>query len=64
VSSINLRGATISDESVLFDLEDIFFTQGEIEEALIDDVLERMAWAASLPSWLGRVRRSFADMWR
>ncbi len=45
-------------------LEDIFFTQGEIEEALIDDVLERMAWAASLPSWLGRVRRSFADMWR
>ena len=44
-------------------LEDIFFTQGEIEEALIDDVLERMAWAASLPSWLGRVRRSFAEMW-
>lgn len=45
-------------------LEDIFFTQGEIEEALIDDVLERVAWAASLPSWLGRVRRAFADMWR
>jgi len=45
-------------------LEDIFFTQGEIEESLIDDVLERLAWAASLPAWLVRVRRSLAEMWR
>ncbi len=45
-------------------LEDLFFTQEEIEETLIDDVLERLAWAASLPAWLGRVRRPLADMWR
>lgn len=45
-------------------LEDIFFTQGEIEESLIDDLLERIAWAASLPAWLVRVRHSLAEMWR
>ena len=44
-------------------LEDIFFTQEGVEESLIDDVLERLAWASSLPAWLGRVRRSFAEMW-
>lgn len=44
-------------------LEDIFYTQGEIEVSLIDDVMERLAWAASLPAWLGRVRRSLAEMW-
>src|SRR6266487_186964 len=43
-------------------LEDLFFTQEDIEEALIEDVLERLAWAVSLPSWLGRVRRSLAEM--
>lgn len=45
-------------------LEDIFYTQEDVEEALIEDVLERLAWAASLPAWLGRVRRSFAEMWK
>lgn len=50
-------------------LEDVFFTQYDahndpgVEEQLIDDVMERLAWAASLPGWLGRVRRSLAEMW-
>ncbi len=44
-------------------LEDIFFTQEGVEEPLIDDVMERLAWASSLPGWLGRVRRSLAEMW-
>jgi Ser/Thr protein kinase RdoA (MazF antagonist) len=44
-------------------LEDIFFTREETEEPLIDDVLERLSWASSLPGWLSRVRRSLAEMW-
>jgi Ser/Thr protein kinase RdoA (MazF antagonist) len=44
-------------------LEDIFFTQEGTEELLIDDVLERLAWASSLPTWLNRVRNSLAEMW-
>jgi Ser/Thr protein kinase RdoA (MazF antagonist) len=44
-------------------LEDIFFTQEGVEEPLIDNVMERLAWASSLPGWLGRVRRSLAEMW-
>jgi Ser/Thr protein kinase RdoA (MazF antagonist) len=44
-------------------LEDIFFSQEGVEEPLIDDVMERLAWASSLPGWLGRVRRSLAEMW-
>jgi len=44
-------------------LEDIFYTQEGVEEPLIDDVMERLAWASSLPGWLGRVRRSLAKMW-
>jgi len=44
-------------------LEDLFFAQEGPDEALIDDVLERIAWAASLPAWLLRVRRSLAEMW-
>jgi Ser/Thr protein kinase RdoA (MazF antagonist) len=44
-------------------LEDIFFIQEGVEEPLIDDVMERLAWASSLPGWLGRVRRSLAEMW-
>ena len=43
-------------------LEDLFFAS-EHEGVLIDEVMERLAWAASLPAWLGRVRRSFAEMW-
>jgi hypothetical protein len=30
---------------------------------LIDDVMERLAWAWSLPAWLNRVRRSLPEMW-
>ncbi len=44
-------------------LEDLFYTDEETESAVIDDILERLSWATSLPTWLGRVRRSFAEMW-
>ena len=44
-------------------LEDIFFTEIEREESTIDDVMERLSWAASLPAWLARVRRSLGEMW-
>ena len=44
-------------------LEDLFFTEEGIDESLIDDVMERLAWATSLPSWLQRVRRQLAEMW-
>lgn len=29
-----------------------------------EEVLERLAWAASLSAWLNRVRGSFAEMWQ
>jgi Ser/Thr protein kinase RdoA (MazF antagonist) len=44
-------------------LEDVFFAEEGMEEPLIEDVLERLAWAASLPGWLEQVRHSFAEMW-
>jgi Ser/Thr protein kinase RdoA (MazF antagonist) len=44
-------------------LEDLFYAQDEPDSAVIDDVMERLAWAASLPSWLNRVRSSLAEMW-
>jgi Ser/Thr protein kinase RdoA (MazF antagonist) len=44
-------------------LEDIFFTQQRVEESTIDDVMARLSWAASLPVWLARVRRSLGEMW-
>jgi Ser/Thr protein kinase RdoA (MazF antagonist) len=44
-------------------LEDLFYTQEGMNEALIDDVMERLSWASSLPAWLGRVRRSLQEMW-
>lgn len=44
-------------------LEDIFFTPEGVEELLIDDVMERLSWASSLPAWLNRVRRSLPEMW-
>jgi len=44
-------------------LEDIFFTQEGVEEPLIDDVLDRLSWASSLPGWLNRVRKLLAEMW-
>lgn len=44
-------------------LEDLFFAQETPDEALIEDLMERLAWAASLPAWLQRVRRQLAEMW-
>lgn len=47
-------------------LEDLFFVddgQEISDNALVDDILERLAWATSLPAWVGRVRRSLEDMW-
>ncbi len=44
-------------------LEDLFYTQGEAETALIEDVMDRLSWATSLPAWLNRVRRSLAEWW-
>lgn len=44
-------------------LEDIFYGPTDLEETLIEDVLERLAWATALPTWLVRVRKSFAEMW-
>lgn len=44
-------------------LEDLFYAQQELDEALIEDVMERLSWATSLPAWLARVRRSLSEMW-
>jgi Ser/Thr protein kinase RdoA (MazF antagonist) len=44
-------------------LEDLFYGQETLEGGVIDDLLERLSWAASLPAWLGRVRRSLPEMW-
>ena len=44
-------------------LETLFYNQEEPDVVLIDDVMENLAWASSLPSWLHRVRRSLAEMW-
>lgn len=44
-------------------LEALFYVQEEPDPSLIDDVLDRLTWASSLPAWLNRVRRSLPDMW-
>ncbi len=44
-------------------LEDLFYVQEKFDETLIEDIMERLSWAASLPAWLARVRRSFSEMW-
>ena len=47
-------------------LEELFYaddTQSVADPAFADDTLERLNWAVALPAWLGRVRRSLADMW-
>ena len=44
-------------------LEDIFYAPENVEELLIEDTLERLSWAATLPAWLARARRSFAETW-
>ncbi|HZU70726.1 MAG TPA: phosphotransferase [Ktedonobacteraceae bacterium] len=45
-------------------LEDIFYAEENVEEMLIDDVMERLAWATSLPAWLARMRGTIAEMWQ
>ncbi len=44
-------------------LEDLFYVQEEPTAAVIEDIMERLSWAATLPAWLGRVRRSLSEMW-
>jgi len=44
-------------------LEDLFYDREMSEETPIDDILERLSWATSLPAWLTRVRRSLPEMW-
>lgn len=44
-------------------LEDLFFAHEAPDDALIEDLMERLAWATSFPSWLQRVRRQLAEMW-
>ncbi len=44
-------------------LEALFYEQEELEAPLIDNILENLAWASLLPTWLSRVRRSLPDLW-
>ena len=44
-------------------LEDLFFVPQEEGDMLIDETMDRLSWAISLPAWLGRARRSLAEMW-
>src|SRR5581483_7653711 len=50
-------------------LEDLFYTPIEaglapaLVSSNIDDLMERLSWAASLPAWLARVRRALPEMW-
>ena len=45
-------------------LEDLFYASDHLEDVPLEDALERLAWAAALPNWLTKVRRSFAEMWK
>ncbi len=44
-------------------LESLFYAQEEPDSFLIDDVMDRLTWASSLPAWLNRVRHSLSEMW-
>jgi Ser/Thr protein kinase RdoA (MazF antagonist) len=50
-------------------LEDLFFSEHESHDhddatdLPIEDVMERLSWATSLPAWLRRVHRALAEMW-
>ena len=44
-------------------LEGLFYVQEELNPSLIDDIMDRLTWASSLPIWLNRVRHSLPDMW-
>jgi len=45
-------------------LEDLIFNPRGVDDTLIDDIMDRLAWAASFPGWLGRVRQSIGEMWK
>lgn len=45
-------------------LEDLFYASDELDQALIEDIMERLAWSAALPAWFGRARSALAEMWR
>ena len=44
-------------------LEDLFFSPQEPEDELIEDVMERLTWASSLPAWLVRTKTMLAELW-
>lgn len=44
-------------------LEDLFFSTPEPADELIEDVMERLTWASSLPAWLVRTKRMLAELW-
>lgn len=47
-------------------LEDLFYTapiEEGLDAVLIDDIMEHLSWAASLPAWLNRIRQSLPEMW-
>jgi Ser/Thr protein kinase RdoA (MazF antagonist) len=44
-------------------LEDVFYAETELENTDVDTLLETLSWASGLPAWLGRIRRSLAEMW-
>ena len=44
-------------------LETLFYNQEEPDSTLIEEMLDRLTWASSLPAWLARVRHSLSEMW-
>lgn len=44
-------------------LEALFYEQEEPDSTLIEEMLDRLTWASSLPAWLARVRHSLSEMW-
>lgn len=44
-------------------LEDLFYVHEELDTVLIDDVMERLSWATSLPAWLRRAGGTLSEMW-
>lgn len=44
-------------------LEDLFFVPEEANGTQIEDMMERLEWANSLPAWLNRIRPALQEMW-
>ncbi|GHO42540.1 phosphotransferase enzyme family protein [Ktedonospora formicarum] len=44
-------------------LEDLFFGSEDLNDIQIENLMERLNWASSLPSWLKRIRPSLQEMW-